>query len=533
MERRRKTFGPFFLIAMACLGLALAAAASWIVRSYQTAASMGPTWRIVYVATVAAGGGLFGVATLWLLLRLWSRSRRKIRRRSRRAKDPSQLSLAEQETEIAENLAATDDLKAELPAESELSRQLEPMAEGLREKRAALRLEIVAFGTVSSGKSSLLNALAGRDIFQTDPRGGTTRQRNEIPWPGADRVVLVDTPGLAEIDRPDHQAAEAAKDADLVLLVVDGPLRHFEFELFDRLARMEKRVIVCLNKEDWYDDRQRADLLGQIAEQAADRIRPEDVIAVRSRPTRRTRKRVGPDGAEFDEPVEVPQEIQPLADRMLHVVKHEGRQLLLANMLLQSRGLIEQAKRRVRESLDARAWAIVDRHAWGAGGAAALTPFPVIDLAAGCGISTKMVLDLARVYRQDVDLDVAVSLLGQQGKNVVAVLGTSAAAPAVTSVAASLLKTVPGVGTLAGGILQGIVQALVTRWIGAVFVEYFKNRMQAPPEGMAELARQQWQRVTAPEELRKLIAAIKIRNSGAADPPPDAGTREAMTEEPS
>ena len=32
-------------------------------------------------------------------------------------------------------------------------------------------LEIVAFGTVSSGKSSVLNALAGRDVFRTDAQG--------------------------------------------------------------------------------------------------------------------------------------------------------------------------------------------------------------------------------------------------------------------------------------------------------------------------------------------------------------------------
>ena len=42
---------------------------------------------------------------------------------------------------------------------------------------------------------------------------------------------------------------------------------------------------------------------------------------------------------------------------------------------------------------------------WGAGGAAALSPFPLLDLAAGCAISTKMVVELAKVYRQDVDLN--------------------------------------------------------------------------------------------------------------------------------
>ena len=57
----------------------------------------------------------------------------------------------------------------------------------------------------------------------------------------------------------------------------------------------------------------------------------------------------------------------------------------------------------------------------------------------------------------------------------------------------------PGIGTIAGGVVQGLVQALVTRWIGRVFCEYFRNEMQPPPGGLAELARRQWAEVTQPD----------------------------------
>jgi len=53
--------------------------------------------------------------------------------------------------------------------------------------------------------------------------------------------------------------------------------------------------------------------------------------------------------------------------------------------------------------------------------------------------------------------------------------------------------------------LQGIVQALVTRWIGAVFIGYFKAEMQMPADGLANLARREWQRLTSPDELVKLV----------------------------
>jgi uncharacterized protein (DUF697 family) len=111
---------------------------------------------------------------------------------------------------------------------------------------------------------------------------------------------------------------------------------------------------------------------------------------------------------------------------------------------------------------------------------------------------------------------VAVNLLGQLGKNLLGILGVSAATPAVTAAVASLLKTVPGAGTIAGGVLQGLVQALITRWIGAIFISYFRNEMQQPEGGMAGLARREWQRLTTAVELTKLVQAARRHFSGSA-----------------
>jgi hypothetical protein len=274
---------------------------------------------------------------------------------------------------------------------------------------------------------------------------------------------------------------------------------------------MEKRIVVCLNKEDWYEADQRDELVRQISEQvgspaiAGRAVNVADVVAVRSRPTKRRRVRVLSDGTEQNEEVPVEPDISPLARRMMSIVERDGRDLLLANLLLQSRGLVDEAKERVLAALDERADEVINKYMWAAGGATAINPFPLLDLAGGSAITVKMVLDLAAVYQQKIDADTIVTLLGQLGKNLVAMVGASAAAPALAVAIGSLLKTVPGVGTIAGGIIQGLVQALVTRWIGRVFCEYFRHAMQPPPGGLAELARRQWTEVTRPEQLRKLI----------------------------
>lgn len=181
----------------------------------------------------------------------------------------------------------------------------------------------------------------------------------------------------------------------------------------------------------------------------------------------------------------------------------------MANLLLQSRGLVEKARDRVKDALDRKAWGVVEKYQWGAGGVAALSPFPVVDLLAGSAISTKMILDLADVYQQKVDVETASRWLGEMGKNLIGVLGAQGATVAVTTVVASVIKTVPIAGTIAGGVLQGSVQALITRWIGMVFIDYFRSEMQTPEGGLAGLARRKWNVVTSADELRKLLQTAR------------------------
>ncbi len=517
MSRLRTTNGLLLIILLAAIGFGLIYVPTKVVEWYDRVKGLGPPYTYFYWGMVGTGGAILILLTCGIVIKLWQATRQKNARLARGAKNPSQLTAAEQQREFADNLAAVEALRARSGLPEDVQRQLQSLLAKAQDKQAAQKLEIVAFGTISSGKSSLLNALAGRDAFQTDPRGGTTQERLELPWPGDDRVLLVDTPGLGEVEAPERVAiaAQAARDADLVLLVVDGPLRESEHSLLSKLGEMEKKVLVCLNKADWYDDKERSSLLSQIASQVRGVVQAEDVLAVRSQPTVRTRVRVlAGSAAEQEEQVPVPADIGSLARRMLEVVRTGGRELLLANLLLRSRGLVEDAHRLVEEALDTQARDVVDRYTWACGAAAALSPLPLLDLFASSALTVKMVLDLARVYRQDLDFEIAVNLLAQLGKNLIAILGVNAAAPAVTAALASLIKTVPVAGTIAGGALQGIVQALVTRWIGLVFVAYFKSEMKMPPEGLANLARREWQRLTSGSELMKFLQEAKAKLRG-------------------
>lgn len=507
MPKRNTSATILLILLLVAVAYALITLPPTVIEQYDRAQRLGPAWAIGYLILVGLGALIFVSLVAGVFLRLVLNARRKSLERQRRGRDPSQLSRKEREFELAHNLETGGQLADDTRVEARLREEIRLAIEEIETKRQQRKLEIVAFGTVSGGKSSLLNALAGREIFASDVRGGTTQTRGEIPWPGADHVTLVDTPGLAEVRGEERgaQAAEAARDADLVLLVVDGPLKAYEMEMLRQLAKMEKRILVCLNKEDWLEDTQRDELLAQIAKQAAPHVAAADVVAVRAAPSVRRRVRVLPDGGETTEQTELAADISPLADRMMKTIQRDGRDLLLANLLLQSRGLVDDARRRVTATLDARADETINKTMWAAASVTAVNPIPLLDLAGGSALTVKMVLDLAHIYRQSVDTDTVVNLLGQLGKNLVAILGVTAATPVVAAGVGSLLKTVPGVGTIAGGLVQGLVQAVVTRWIGRVFCEYFRDEMRPPTGGLAELAREKWGEVTRPDQLLKLI----------------------------
>lgn len=125
-------------------------------------------------------------------------------------------------------------------------------------------MEVVIAGRPNAGKSSLLNALSGRDSAIVTDLAGTTRDvlREYIDIDGMP-IHLIDTAGLRESDNPVEQEgirrawAEIAK-ADRVLLVIDGsqtkerePLKLWP-EFIEKLPDT-KRVTVVVNKIDLFD----------------------------------------------------------------------------------------------------------------------------------------------------------------------------------------------------------------------------------------------------------------------------------------
>ncbi len=117
-------------------------------------------------------------------------------------------------------------------------------------------LRVVLAGKPNVGKSSLLNALLGRERALVSDEAGTTRDYLEEPLAiGSLAVLLCDTAGIREggleVERAGIERSRArVQEADIVVLVVDGSaaLDQADFELFGQLGG--RPMVLARNKSD-------------------------------------------------------------------------------------------------------------------------------------------------------------------------------------------------------------------------------------------------------------------------------------------
>lgn len=352
------------------------------------------------------------------------------------------------------------DLKLTPEEERALADELRQLRE-LSQKLDDTSIEIAAFGMVSRGKSSVLNALVGQDVFKVGATHGTTVNRATRRWeeatidrPGLEgaRLTLVDTPGIDEVggEVREVMAREVARHADLILFIVSGDMQRVEIDALTQLREVQKPIILVFNQIDRYPETDRDQIYAKIKdERIRHLIRPDDVVMTAARPDPYRVKIQLPDGStnlQWERPAPL---IEPLKARILDVLEREGKALVALNTLLLAGDLhdeIVKHKVRIRDDVANR---MIWNFAIAKGAAVGLNPIPVADMAGGLAVDVAMIIALSKVYGIPLTRRTAASLV----RDMMLALGALGVVEVATRLVAGGVKSsLAGLSILSGGL---------------------------------------------------------------------------------
>jgi small GTP-binding protein len=397
-------------------------------------------------------------------------------------------------------------VRAELDAEF---REIEAISDKLSKEE----IHIAVFGRVGVGKSSLLNALLQKPAFSTSALHGETRQAERAEWRTITegQVVLIDTPGIDELDGEEREALanRISRRADLVLMVCESDLTANEFEALQQLCKAGKTLILVLNKSDHYSDAERALLMERLAERCSGIISPDRIISASADPRPETVLETDHTGLtqEYTRPVTA--DTRLLQECLWNILEAEGKSLAALNASLFASELDKQVATRIVAARRKVAERIIDNYCISKGLLVAVNPVPVADLLAAAGTDVAMVIHLGEVYGFSLSRKEASRLVVTISAQLVALMS---AYWGVNLVSSALKTASAGLSTTITAVAQGALAWYATYLTGKMAQTWFargKSWGRRGPRDTAKAILNTLDRnvilATAREDIRRII----------------------------
>lgn len=386
--------------------------------------------------------GLFALGALWLAWTLLRPSRKR------------SAAMATDRAGIEARIQQLDALGADTtPLHDEVNE--------LDQRRRQGRLYIAVFGEISSGKSSLIAALAADAAPPSDVIGGTTQavEHHNGQLDDGRAVTFADVPGSAEVggERAETLAREEALRAHIVLYVCAGDLSRAQGEELRWLAEFGKPLVLVLNKIDQWQAAQRDALLARLRERS--RNIASDVVGVSAGGMERFQRALS-DGRIEQVVRQRASDVAPLQRALVRLARLDTHTLESAREQAVLAGLHQRTSATEREARAQAAQSIVTRYTRRAVVGALAAVVPGSDIVIQGVLATALIRELGKLYGVPLrDLDIE-RFLGRIK------LTVRTSASVALAIAGNALKAFPGLGTLGGGALHAIAYGLLFDSLG-------------------------------------------------------------------
>lgn len=396
------------------------------------------------LTVLAVGGGL------WLFQQKRSKA-------SLEQPDSMLVERADVESAIAKAEAVINQLAQE--AENH------PAIGNLREQVNQLLLEIdrqeinlAVTGGKSVGKTTLIEVL--KSSWQQEIKQKISFQETAPLFIKAGDSL--DTDGLAEVQK-----------SDFVLFLTNGDLTDSEFQTLKQIKAENQPIMLVFNKKDQYLPDERASILLSLKQRVQGNL-----VATAASPIPIKVRKHEADGS-VQEWLEQPAaDIQPLTQQFSEILAQQSQKLVWATTLRKAGLLKTEGKKWLNDIRRDRATPAIEQYQWIAAAAAFANPVPALDVLSTAAINAQMVMDLGNIYQQKFSLEQAQTVAGTMGSLMLKLGLVELSTKAISTVLKSNAVTF-----VAGGVVQGVSAAYLTRVAGLSLIEYFQQQEIAIDSG--------------------------------------------------
>ncbi|MBD2231585.1 YcjF family protein [Phormidium tenue] len=356
------------------------------------------------------------------------------------------------EIELATLLALIDTLAQEAESVGQVAQVSAPLTTYRQEHQALgagldrQTLRVAIAGEPRTGKTTLLTLL-------TPPADAAVEKDAALSF---EEMALTATPDWLNYDG--------------LLLITDGDITDSALTLLRERAIAGQGAVLVFNKHDHYDAADQQTILTQLQQRVATLPATVPVVTAAAAPRSIKVRRYQADGT-FTETMETPAPaiagLQAALDRALVA---ERSTLVAATVLRRSQALRQQVQADLNRLRRDRALPLIDQLQWVAGAAAFANPVPTLDLLATVAINGQLILDLGKIYGFNLTLNEAKTAAGTLASLTVKLGLVELSTQVLTAVLKSHFATY-----LAGGLVQGLSAAYLTRMAGLSLIDYFEQ----------------------------------------------------------
>lgn len=349
----------------------------------------------------------------------------------------------------------------------------------LEQRKEAGTIHITLFGDVSTGKSSIINALLPNAEIKTHIKGGSTQEITEYTWTSesGDKLLLTDLPGRNEATGElDDRVQDEAIRSQVVIYVTDSDLTRTQFSDILTLQSYGKPLLLAINKSDRFTEEEKTLIKGRIQEHFDDEL---TVSFIKSGGMEEVMK-IYPDGSEV--PIIRPRiaDVSALTADLQDEIDSQSdllETLRDASVFVLVKQKLDVAKVEFRHEKGLKIVKSSTRKAV-FGAMAAISPGT--DLIIQGILGTLMVKDICKLYEVPVkQIDIDDFLQFSQGH-------MKKSVPLVMAVAGNGFKAFPGIGTVAGGLVHAVAYGIIFDALGRAIIKTLEQRgkLKAAPASL-------------------------------------------------